>query len=90
MIKFNKYNVTDTETKNKERVFYALDNRTDKRPCVTLYSKDYGYGLYRLFGDLAVNNTDTMTDYFEKSRVVLFEDHPLYPAARARAIANKK
>ena len=31
------------------------------------------------------NDTDTMTDYFDKGRVVLFEDHILYAKARERA-----
>jgi hypothetical protein len=29
-----------------------------------------------------------MTDYFDKGRVVLFEDHKMYSAARARAELN--
>ena len=31
MIKFNKYNVTNTETKEKARVWYSLNNRVDGR-----------------------------------------------------------
>ena len=84
MIKFNKHNVTNgTE---KARVHYSVDNRIDGRKCVTIYAKDYGSKLSALFGsDDYTNNTDTQTDYFEKGRVVLFEGHHLYAAARARA-----
>lgn len=86
MIKFNKFNVTNG--KDKARVHYSLDNRTDGRQCVTIYSKDYDRALGRVFsGDEYINNTDTMTDYFDKGRVVLFADHPLYADARARATA---
>jgi len=88
MIKFNKHHVTDGVT--KARVWYSVDNRTDGRACVTIYAKDYDRALGRLFadlGDVYTNNTDTSTDYFEKGRVVLFADHPLYAAARARATA---
>lgn len=34
------------------------------------------------------NDTDTMTDYFDEGRVVLFEDHILY--AKAREMAESK
>lgn len=90
MIKFNKHNVTETETKAKARVWYSLDNRVDGRACVTIYHKDYSDALYDVMGGEGyVNDTDSMTDYFEKGRVTLFADHPLYTAARKRAEANK-
>lgn len=87
MIKFNKFNVTNGT--DKARVHYFLDNRTDRRECVTIYAKDYDRSLGRVFADCDdyQNNTDTQTDYFDKGRVVLFADHPLYAAARARATA---
>jgi hypothetical protein len=85
-IKFNKFNVTNGT--DKARVHYCLDNRTDKRECVTIYAKDYDRALRRIFDDGYTNDTDTSTDYFEKGRVVLFADHPLYLKARARALFN--
>lgn len=84
MIKFNKHNVTDTETKIKARVLYSLDNRIDGRKCVTIYAKDYDRSLGKIFNEYE-NDTDTMTDYFDEGRVVLFEDHILYAKARERA-----
>jgi len=90
MIKFNRYNVTDTITKKKAKVFYSLDNRTDRRPAVTIYAKDYGSDLGAMFASEYENNTDTMTDYFEKGSVVLFEDNPNYSAARNRAEENSR
>tara|TARA_R110000772_G_scaffold268728_2_gene398273 strand:+ start:9522 stop:9785 length:264 start_codon:yes stop_codon:yes gene_type:complete len=86
MIKFNKYNVTDTETKVKARVHYSVDNRIDGRKCVTIYAKDYDRKLGEIFAEYR-NETDTQTDYFDRVHVDLFEDHPLYDAARARAEA---
>lgn len=83
MVKFNKFNVTNGEI--KARVHYSLDNRVDGRKCVTIYAKDYDRALGQIFADEYVNNTDTQTDYFEKGRVVLFENNPHYAAARARA-----
>ena len=86
-IKFNKHNVTDGT--NKARVHYSLDNRIDGRKCVTLYAKDYLNKLYAIFADSYVNNSDSQTDYFEKGKVVLFEDHPLYAQARAAVEASR-
>ena len=81
-IKFNKFNVTNGDTKS--RIFYSLDNRVDGRKCVTLYAKDYDRSLGKLFSDYQ-NETDSMTDYFDAGKVVFFEDHPLYAEARKRA-----
>ena len=82
-IKFNKHHVTNGET--KARIWYSLDNRVDGRPCVKLYAKDYGRELGKILAEEYTNRTDTMTDYFDTGSVHLFEDHPLYSAARARA-----
>ena len=81
-IKFNKYHVAKGKT--KARCHYSLDNRVDRRACVTIYAKDYDGSLGEIFADLYVNNSDSMTDYFETGKVVLFADHPLYAEARAR------
>ena len=81
-IRFNKYHVTDGQ--HKARIFYSLDNRVDCRNCVTMYAKDFGSGLGRIFSDDYQNDSDSQTDYFDEGRVVLFEDHPLYTVARKR------
>ncbi len=85
MIRFNRYHVTNGTT--KARVHYCLDNRIDGRKCVTMYAKDYTGALGRLLAESYSNNTDMMTDYFEKGKAVLFEGHPLYASARARVEA---
>lgn len=81
-IKFNKFHVTNGTT--KARVRYDLDNRIDGRKCVTLRAKDYSGNLARVLADAYVNHTDSLTDYFETGKAVLFESHPLYAVARAR------
>lgn len=93
-IRFLKFAVTDGET--KARVFYSLNNRGDARPCITLYERGYAGNLTAIFPrelrseNLSyTNNTDSQTDYFEEGHVTLFEGHPLYAAARARAEANE-
>jgi hypothetical protein len=85
MIKFNKHNVTNGAY--KARASYHLDNRTDGRKCVTIYAKDYGAALAHVLGDVE-NNTDSQADYFETSTARIFENNPLYLAARARAEKN--
>jgi len=84
-IKFNKHNVRNTKTGIKARVHYSLDNRYDKKKCVTLYAKSCLEPLSAVISDGYINNTDLQSDYFENGRVVLFENHPLYLAARERA-----
>ena len=86
MIRFNKYNVTNTETGEKARVYYAI-NDWDGPDVVTVYDKDYGRALGRVFRDypeMYVNETDSMTDYFEKGLVRIRKGSPLFAAAAAR------
>jgi hypothetical protein len=84
MTKFNLYNVTNGTV--TARIHYSVDNRLDGRKCVTLYAKDYGHALGVILGDNYTNETDLQTDYFDKGKVVLFENHPLFAVARATAI----
>ncbi len=90
MIKFNKYNVVDTVSKIKARVFYSVDNRTDGRKVVTIYAKDYDRKLGEIMPNAYENNTEIMTDYFEKGTAWLVEDHPPYKTACARAAPEEK
>lgn len=80
-IKFNKYFVTNGVTKS--RVHYSLDNRIDGKRCITIYAKDYDRSLSKIF-DNYINDTDSQTDYFDKGRINLFENNPLYKIARER------
>ena len=86
MIKFQKHYVTNGAV--KARVSYsAFRMSTTGQNCVTLYAKDFdaGRALADIFDDGYENNTDMMTDYFEKGRVRILEGQPLYAAALARA-----
>ena len=87
-IKFNKHCIVNTVTKTKARVYYSLDNRIDGRKCVTIYAKDYDRKLGAIFEHEYKNDTDIMTDYFDKGKVVLFKGHELYQVARDRAERN--
>ena len=81
-VKFLKFCVKDFDG-NNVRVHYSLDNRCDERACVTIYAKDYSGHLYPIFGDKIINNTDLMSDYFEKDRIVIFSDSVFYSEIRA-------
>ena len=83
MIKFQRHYVTNGIL--KARVHYHAGKRTCGRDAVVLYAKDYDRNLGQIMADSYKNDSDSMTDYFEKGRAVLFSDHPLYPAALARA-----
>ena len=83
-VKFNVYNVTNGAY--KARVSYSLDNHVDRKPCVCIFAKDYTSDLFKIIPQGYINNTDSMTDYFERGRVLLREGHPLYAAARAAAV----
>jgi len=83
MVKFKKYYVTDGTVKAK--ISYSLDNRIDKKECVTLYAKDYERNLGIIFPEIYVNDTDYITDYFDMGRVIIFKDHPLYNEVRTFA-----
>lgn len=87
-IKFNKFNVTNGTI--KARVWYSLNNHNSGKPCVTIYSKDYGRELGQLIPEGYKNDTDAMTDYFDKGCVRLFEGHQHYAAAKARAEQNNR
>jgi hypothetical protein len=43
--------------------------------------------LNEIFNGEVIDNSDVYTDYFEKGKVVIFQDHPAYEAARTRAAA---
>jgi hypothetical protein len=55
---------------------------------VTIYSNDYTRKAFKeIFADVAEarNESDMMTDYFEKSHAEIFEDNPYYALAREKA-----
>jgi hypothetical protein len=77
-IRFGLYAVTSLSGE-KTRVHYRVNNRGDGRECVTVYARDYSGDLSFLSN--CKNNSDIMTDYFEKDRAVIFKGEPLYEAA---------
>lgn len=69
------------------KVFYSIDGRHDGKPGVMIYERSNNYNV-RIPRDLfgVVNDSDSMTDYFENDRAAVFADHPLYGFIRACAI----
>ena len=72
-IKVKKYYVQKDNYKCK--VIYSLGNLNSQpnRDCITLYAKTYDDNLSKIFNN-AENESDMMTDYFEKDRVRIFKD----------------
>ena len=80
-IKFNLYNVTDGETTVKVSYSQGQHNLGGTLVnVVTLYEKDYTRKLGKLFPN-AKNDSDSMTDYFETSRVSFYEGSENYETA---------
>lgn len=80
---FRKHYIQNADSKKKCRIWYSLDNRIDGRKCVTIYAKDC---LEKMKGIIDYeNDSDLMTDYFEKDSAVLFENHIQYKEARLMA-----
>ena len=78
-IKFMKYAVK--EGKNKVRVHYSrggLRNYPDGT--ITIYAKDYGARLPK--GLFPKNDTDIMTDYFDKDKARVTPSNKHYPSIR--------
>lgn len=91
MIKFNLYNIANTETGEKVKVHYYENTRHDGTPSVTIYAKGYSRNLSRILPGV-INNTDTMTDYFETDKVTFTPGDKYYEAAcqQARRLEEKR
>lgn len=82
MIQFRKFFVKNTENGQKARVWYYKSETKEGKGIVCVNAKDYGYDLSKVL-DFAVNNTDSMTDYFERSHARIEEGNALYADALA-------
>ena len=72
----------------KARVHYSASHDGNGRKYVTVYSKDYDRALGEIFAVGYKNETDTMTDYFDKGNVTIYEGHPLFDKAMERVKMN--
>ncbi len=93
MIKFMVYAVKNTNQKIK--VHYSRSTFGNIDDVIVIDDDGYGYDLLELFKDYtgslltADNNTDSMTDYFCKTRIKIYPGHELYNAALHRYLQNK-
>lgn len=89
MICFNRYSVYNTETRERAQVRYSASEHYGKpgqmRPAVVLYATDYSGRLGKVFTNEYRNDSDSREDYFERGKVVLRPEHPLYAEALAQA-----
>ena len=75
-IRFLMYKVTNGE--HVEKVWYSRIGND----IITVISENYGYGLEKIIPE-ATNKTDSMTDYFDFSRVKISSDSPYWKAVDA-------
>jgi hypothetical protein len=72
------------------RCWYSRGSLRTAPDAVTIYAKTYCDNLSDVFpADRVENDTDTMTDYFEKDRVRILPGDPLWDEACAMAAAKK-
>lgn len=75
-----------TNGSDKARVSYGVDSLLGLgRKCVAIYAKDWDESLVRILSTIPAQRQaiDPMDDNpGDRAVVVLFEDHPLYQAAR--------
>lgn len=67
---------------------YSVDHHMEHTECVTIYAREYSGDLPREYFEV-VNESDGMTDYFEKDHTTLTPEHPLYRFARYVACKDR-
>lgn len=65
--------------------YFSMDNYHDGHKGVTIYAREYSGDLPRKYFAV-INNSDSMTDYFEKDRAEVTPEHPLYKFVRYAAM----
>lgn len=79
--------MTDGNVKVKVRYHASTDYKTGQ-PVVWVHQQEYGYELFSMLGDVCRNETDTQTDYFDKTSAKLTPAHPMYAECLKRAQEN--
>jgi len=97
MIKFF-YNGLKVNGSKLYKAHYSIGNLTPQAQekhgyndkTITIYARDYLRFPQEVRNAFTVeNNTDMMTDYFEKDRIRVKEDHPLYDQVYKAVLAAK-
>lgn len=91
MLKFNLHHILNTETKDKIKVSYSINESREGVAYVAIYAKNYGVQFVGLIAG-ATNDSDCMTDYFQTDCVMLTKGHEHFEAAlaTAKAIQDKR
>lgn len=83
-IRFMKHFVDNGPRTITAKVYYSHSILINGKEAITLYSKDYDGNLRKVFPGRYANDSDMMTDYFEKDRVRIYKDAPLFDEALER------
>lgn len=84
--RFTKDGIKD-KSGNLEKINATIREDENGDEYIQLYADDYGASIPSIF--YPVNNTDTMTDYFEKDRSVVRPDHPYYNHLKLMALKRE-
>lgn len=83
--------IKDAKGEKLQRAWYS-DGELISYPAgtITIYARDYGRFSKLVHECFSVkNDTDTMTDYFDKDTIRVIPSHPLYPAVKVAMQAMK-
>lgn len=62
-----------------EKCRYTVSQLLNGKNAITIYAAEYGHFSDEVRKHFTVeNDTDSMTDYFEKDRIRVYPDHPLF------------
>lgn len=84
--------IKDAKGAELQKVFYSSGKLLNHpEGTLTIYKRDYGRFSALVHGCFEVqNDSDSMTDYFEKDRIRVLPGHPLYAEVlAAKAAADK-
>ena len=73
------YNGIRTSSGKLQKAWYSARNGKNELNVITIYKRDYGSFSAEIQEAFKVeNDSDGLTDYFEKDRIRVTEFHPLY------------
>ena len=90
-IKLRRYYCQNTDTGKKVRCWYSRGSLRTAPDAVTIYAKSHCDSLADVFPpDRIKNETEILTDYFEKDRVHILPGDPLWNEACAMAATKER
>jgi hypothetical protein len=70
--------------------WYSVNGKGDGKEGIAIYAKSYLDRLPDIFREKVQNDTDYMTDYFDKDRVYVFPGEPLYEEVKKAYVTKRR